>query len=388
MAPQVLNRIEKGELVDLLRALVRIPSTNQEGEAEVSGYIADWARGAGLEVELDEVLPGRPNVYLWVRGEEGRPRLIFNGHTDVVPVGEGWSHPPFGADIASDHLYGRGSSDMKGGLAAMLIAAKAINESGQKLKGELALTAVIDEESGCAGTPQTLKRGIIGDFAVVGEPTGLEAVIASKGDVNVEVTTYGRAAHSSRPEEGVNAIYKMTRVVQAIETTYTERLRAKRHPLLGHPTASIDTIEGGITPWIIPERCRAMIDRRTIPGENAEIVIRELDDLFEPLKKEDPEFRLEMTIKLNASSAEIAPEEDIVRVLRTSAAKVLGRSISMTGMSGTTDARFLINDAKMPTIIFGPGDISTAHKPDENVSLTEVCEAAQIYTLVALGLLT
>jgi len=305
---------------------------------------------------------------------------------DVVPEGRGWSFDPFGGQVEDGKLYGRGAADMKGGLAAMLIAAKAIKDSNLELSGELVITCVVDEEETGKGTRHALTKHITADYAIVGEPTSLMVATASKGDINFEIRTIGKAAHSSRPYEGVNAIHKMAKIIHHIEV-HNEQLKAISHPLLGHPTISVDFIEGGTTPWIVPENCRIIVDRRTLPGENAETTRRELELLINRIREKDPELITEIRCSQDASASEISQNEKIVQVVHEEISRILRKDAEIVGLSATTDARFLINDAKIPTVIFGPGDISRAHKPDEYVDLNEVQLAAQTYARVALRLL-
>jgi acetylornithine deacetylase/succinyl-diaminopimelate desuccinylase family protein len=381
-------KVDKTETTRLLAELVKIPSINPTGtEAGVARFIYDWSRNNGLEATLDEKLPGRPNVYVTLRGSKRKPRLLFNGHMDVVPVGAGWRHDPFGAQIEGDRLYGRGSSDMKAGLASALVAAKALAESGSELNGELVIDCVIDEEGPGRGTVQALKRGIPAEYGVVCEPTRLQIVTASKGAVDFELTVTGKAAHSSAPEQGTNAIYKMKDAIEEVQR-YSRTLSRKSHKLLGHPTVSVDIIEGGVSTWIVPESCRVVVDRRTLPGESVDDVSAEIEALVGRLKGADPELVIALKFVQKDTSSEISADEEIVHAFKDECVAVLGRRVGVSGLTGTTDARFMINDYGIPTVIFGPGDLSTAHKPDEYVSLSEVHEAAKIYAGVALRLLS
>jgi acetylornithine deacetylase/succinyl-diaminopimelate desuccinylase family protein len=381
-------KVDKTETTKLLAEIVRIPSINPTGtEAEVAQFIYEWSRKNGLEATLDEKLPRRPNVYVTLRGSKTKPRLLFNGHLDVVPVGAGWKHDPFGAEIEGDRLYGRGASDMKAGLASALVAAKAIADSGVELNGELVIDGVIDEEGPGRGTVQALKRGITAEYGIVCEPTKLQIVTASKGAVDFELTITGRAAHSSVPEEGLNAIYKTKNVIGEIQR-YSRTLSRKSHKLLGHPTISVDTIQGGVSTWIVPESCKIVVDRRTLPGETVAAVSAEIEALVKKMKKDDPELVIGLKYVQRDTSSEISADEEIVRVFQQECGQVLHKRVGVSGLTGTTDARFMINDYKIPTVIFGPGDLSKAHKPDEYVSLSEVQRAAKVYAGVSLRLLS
>jgi acetylornithine deacetylase/succinyl-diaminopimelate desuccinylase family protein len=387
---QVAEMIEKSVVTDLLRNLIKIPSLNPPGEeTAVAKYIVEWSRDRGLAAELREAAPGRSNAIVTVEGKGGRrdgPTLLFNGHMDVVQVGQGWTFDPFGGEVKGDLVYGRGACDMKAGLAAMLASAKAIADSGVEFTGKLIIACVVDEEGPGVGTQHLLKNGITADYAVIGEPTSLVVVTASKGDVTFEIKTSGKAAHSSRPEEGVNAITKMRRIMDGIDK-YSKMVGTKTHPILGHPTVSIDLIEGGVSPWIIPESCRIVVDRRMVPGETFGRVKTELATLVEELQDQDKEVKLELSYIQADEPVEISRSEQIVKTLVEAATGILGRNAEVGGLSGTTDARFIVNQAKIPTVIFGPGSLSQAHKPNEYVSANETHLAAKIYATAALQLL-
>lgn len=258
--------MNKSEVTTLLQDLIRIPSVNPPGQEDlVADFLVSWGQKNGLEVTLDEALPNRPNAYITLKGRESGPSLLFNTHMDVVPAGGGWVSDPFGGQIVGDEIFGRGAADTKGSLAAMLAAVKMLDDSHSLVHGNLTLAAVIDEENGGKGTQHSLAKGMKAAFAVVGEPTSLEVVAGARGSATFRIVTQGRAAHSSMPHEGVNAIYTMRRVIEAIENL-SKQLRRKSHPLLHYPTVSVDVIEGGTSPWMVPESCMVIIDRRTLQG--------------------------------------------------------------------------------------------------------------------------
>jgi len=375
--------VDKEELTQLLQDLVRLPSVNPPGkEALVADYLTDWARREGFDVTSDEVMPGRPNVYITLGGNAEGPRLLFNTHMDVVPEGSGWFSDPFGGQIIGDKLYGRGSADTKGSLAAMLLCAKTLRTNLSSLKGSLTIAAVCDEEDAGKGTLHSLAKGLTADFAIVGEPTELKVVTAAKGSVTFQISIRGKAAHSSVPKEGVNAICKMSHIIHRLED-YSNELSARSNPLLGCPTVSVDVIEGGSSPWIVPESCKIIIDRRTLPGENEETVQRELKDLLTETAKDDPELVYELKNYQNAPAAQVGKDEPIARIALDEVARATGLHMDPSGLSGTTDARFLINESHIPTIIFGPGSLSLAHQANEYVSINEVHLASIILSRIA-----
>lgn len=367
--------------------MVRIPSISGD-EEKVALFLAGKMRGYGLEIMVDEVQPRRPNVYGVLRGKAGKPILMLNGHIDVVPPGEGWSDDPYSGLLRADRVYGRGSADMKGPLASMIIAAKALTKVDVELKGNLMITAVVAEEENQAGTKRVVDRKMKADFAVVGEPTQLNICIAHKGDVAYEITTSGKAAHASVLHEGINAIYKMKKVIDAIEKFGFELEARKRHPLLGPSTISVGTIEGGTISAAVPAFCRIKVDRRLLPGEDAETGKKELEGLIENLRKQDPDLVGRVRTLVEAPPMETGQDEAIVTGLRQVALKVTGRDPGISGVPYTTDGAILVKNGGIPTVIFGPGDIKQAHQPNESIPVDEMVTAAKIYAIAALEFLS
>jgi acetylornithine deacetylase/succinyl-diaminopimelate desuccinylase family protein len=379
--------INRRRMLDLAADLIRIPSENPPGaEAAVGEYLVAFFRRLGIEPVVQEVAPGRPNVLVRLEGTQPGPHLIFNGHIDVVPPGPGWTVDPYGAEIRDGRLFGRGSADMKGGVAAMIEAALTVHQ-GSPFRGAITLAMVADEEEGGGGTRHAVQHGLRGDWAIIPEPTDLRPVIAHKGDFNFYVTVHGRAAHGSVPEQGVNAIYGAGRLLSAIQAL-NERLATRAHPLVGRPTFSVGTINGGEITCMVPSRCRVAIDRRVIPGERPDDVIAEMQALLDRLARDDPEFRAEMTVPIKALPMEVAPDLPVVLALRDATRRVVGKDPGVSGWSATCDASILAQEAGTPTVIFGPGSIAqAAHRPDESVSVEDLIACADIYALAILDLL-
>lgn len=331
-------------------------------------------------MDIQEVLPERPNVLASLIGKNGGKQLIFNGHTDVVPAGEGWKRNPFEASIVDDKIIGRGAADMKGGLAAMIIALIAIKRAGIKLDGDLFFHAVIDEEVASNGTKSIINEGFKADYAIVGEPTNLSICIAQKGRLVVRITTYGKATHASTPEKGVNAISAMIDVLNKI-ILYGKELDRMKHPLLGSPTQAITVIKGGIKSNIVPNTCEVIIDRRVIPGENIESIKEE----YRKISKNQGVLSKIDFIEHEAESSQVSTDELIVKVSHSAMKDVVGRAKIM-GFPAITDA-YLLNKAGIATIVLGPGSINQAHSPNEYVRIPELIYAAKIYALTAIRLL-
>jgi acetylornithine deacetylase/succinyl-diaminopimelate desuccinylase family protein len=388
----ILKHFNEEHLVELTRSLVNIPSVTGE-EGDIAEFIVNKMERIGLEVKVYEAEPGRPNVIGRLRGEVGKPVLIFNGHMDVVPIGEksSWSVNPFSGEVIDAKIYGRGTADMKGGLAAMLETLNIIKEANVKINGDIVLEAVIDEENGgYKGTGKLASENAVqGDFAVVGEPTNLEIQIAHKGVIGVEIVVNGKSAHASTPHLGVNAIHKMINVISALLSA-PERFKwnNKTHRLVGSPLISVSVIEGGIQRNIIPDRCRVIIDRRVVPNETIENAKAEVNLVLEELLRADPELNVNMKTILEIEPMEISDDALIVKKLKDAVQKVLHTTPILSGCVGFCDAHWLVNQCKIPTVIFGPGRIDEAHTINEYISIDQLIKATKIYTQLVIDLLS
>jgi acetylornithine deacetylase len=357
-------------LADLLADLVRIDSINPElihgaaGEGEIARFVAGWLEAAGLEVDVEEVAPGRFNAVGIARGSGGGKTLLLNAHMDTVGVaGMG---RPFEPVLANGRLHGRGSYDMKAGLAAIMLAGADAARAG--LAGDVIVTAVCDEEVASIGTARVAER-YRADAAIVSEPTELRLALAHKGFVGFEIEAKGRAAHGSRPDLGVDAIARMGHVLVGIEEL-DRRLRAEpTHPLLGSGSLHASVIEGGQEFSSYPERCLLKGERRTIPGESDAQVEGELREL---LGEVDGEVRVVVTRKPFETAAD-APIAELV------ARHADGPEV--VGVPFWADSA-LLSSAGIPTVVFGPAG-EGAHAVEEWVDLASAERCAEIYSAVA-----
>lgn len=369
-------------LEQLLRDLVAIDSINPDlvpgaaGEAAVAAFIAGWLRAAGLEVHVEEVRPGRPNVIGIARGTGGGRSLLLNGHIDTVGV-TGMSEP-FIPRVHDGRLYGRGAYDMKGGVAACMVAA--VEAAKLKLRGDVIVTAVMDEEYAGLGTLAIAER-YGADGAIVAEPTELELVVAHKGFVWLEVETQGVAAHGSRPHLGVDAIVKMGGVLAGLDRLVEELSRRPAHPLLGPPSVHASTIQGGGEWSTYPDRCTLAVERRLLPGETGDAAEAELQAIVVALTAADPAFRATVRRDLVRSPLETLADAAILRAVQQAAAGVLGRPVEPAGVSFWTDAASL-HEAGIPTVLFGPLGAG-AHAVEEWVELASVQSCAEVYLATA-----
>jgi acetylornithine deacetylase len=358
------------ELAELLSRLVAIDSVNPDlvpggaGEAELASFVADWCERAGLDVSVEEVVPGRPNVVAVARGSGGGRSLMLNAHMDTVgTAGMERPHDPY---VEHGRLYGRGAYDMKGSLAAMMLAGA--ETARRRLLGDVVLTAVVDEEVASIGTAAILATHGA-DAAIVTEPTEMRLAVAHKGFVAFEIETAGRAAHGSRPDLGVDAIARMGRVLVRLEELDL-RLRAEpSHALLGSGSLHASLIEGGQEYSSYPERCVLRGERRTIPGETPEQVEAELRGLLDGVNGE-------LRIVLARDPFEVPEDEPLVEAVRRHAGNP-----EVIGVPFWADSA-LLAAAGIATVVFGPGG-EGAHAVVEWVELADVERCARIYTAVA-----
>lgn len=381
-----LTAEERQELVTLLCQLIRHPSENPPGnENAVALFIAEVLRRESIEVDVQEVVSGRPNVVARITGNQPGKRLIFNGHSDVVPCGEGWSVDPFAAVIEGDRIIGRGAADMKSGVAAMMFAAILIKRRNYSFAGEITLLFNVDEERINMGMEHFIAQGVTADYAIIGEPTSLEICIAHKGVSRTRLTTHGTAGHAAKTREPDSAIDKMAILLPEI-IQECHRVKQKQHELLGNASMLVTTIQGGSAPNIVSQSCSIEIDRRVIPGEKRNEIN---ESLAEVLAKSgltpEKDYSYENYLFIPASAI------DESHILVDAACQVVD---SVTGTArktifeATCEAPFFSVDCQIPTIIMGPGDLSQAHVKDEFVRIEELHQAAQIYTSLALKLLS
>ena len=382
--------IRKKELVDLTIRLVQIPTENPPGNEKVAAqFLKPLLSKTGFKIKTVLSPEGRWNLLAEKRWGRGGRRLIFNGHLDVVPAGNPsqWKYPPFQGKLYKGKIYGRGSSDMKSGIASFIHALQTIERSKIPLhQGAVILHLVSDEEShGHQGMEfLTQREGIQGDAALVGEPTDLQPVIAQKGALWLRILTIGRSAHGSKPHLGINAVEKMMKLIERFNFIPLE----KEHLLLGKPTLSIGTIHGGTKVNVVPEGCEIEVDRRMLPGEKKEEVLGEIKEILDSLQSQDPFFQYRMEEIDFAEPSEVDPDEEIVKMGVEAIQNVMGRKPMLRGFSGFTDSRFYVNQCHIPTLIFGPGGVDQSHTMDESVEVDALIRAAHIYAMILMDYLS
>ena len=375
-------------IAQLLGDLVALPSVNpmgrslegpQIGEHQVTAYLEQVFCQLSVPFERQRAAAGRENIVARYETPDAPRTLLLEAHQDTVPT-DHMTIDPFGARIENGRLYGRGACDVKGGMAAMLAAFARIVRDQPRGAANLVLACTVDEEYGSLGVRKLVHDGLRAHGAVVAEPTNLAIVNAHKGVARWSLTAQGRACHSSTPQRGVNAIYRMAGLLVAIEQ-YAEWLRTSPgDPLLGPPTLSVGRIDGGISVNTVPDSCRIEIDRRLVPGEESETALREFIAYLKKGAGEVPFECSQRSLAMPALSAEGSAE----LVALGSSHRRRRRAHQVTAVPYATDAS-TIASAGIPTIVFGPGDLSQAHTADEWISIDEVEQASEILYRFALG---
>ena len=363
-----------------LARLVSINSVNSSyeggpGEREIATWVRCFFEQRGIETWEQDVFPGRPNVIARLPGRDASRRVILEAHTDTVSV-QGMGIPPFEPRVEAGRLYGRGSCDTKAGLAAMMHAVAALHEDGITPPCEVWLAAVVDEEFSYRGVVK-LCEGLTGQAAVVAEPTGLRAVIASKGVLRWRIVVRGKAAHSGKPHLGVNAINHMARVILSLEEDH-RRLAKRVHPLLGPATVNVGVIHGGVQVNFVPDNCAIEIDRRLLPGETVAGVLKHYQGLLDALKAQHPTLDAAMEAPMLTDEALETAADSAPAQLASTLLAEMGLDGTLSGVPFSSDASKLSRQG-IPSLVFGPGSIDQAHAAVEFVELDEVERAFEFY---------
>jgi acetylornithine deacetylase len=355
--------------ISLLRHLVSIDSVNPSlvagarGEGAIAAVVAEHMRRIGLAVEIQEVAAGRPNVIGVLEGRSSGRSLMFCGHLDTV--GTDGMDRPFAPDENGGRLYGRGAQDMKGGVAAMIDAARVVAERGLG-RGRLIVAAVVDEEYASIGA-DTLVSAWTADAAVVTEPTDLNIGIGHKGFAWLEIETRGRAAHGSRPKDGRDAIMRMGRVLGRLEALDRDLQSRPPHPIMATGSLHASIINGGREWSSYPDRCRLQVERRTIAGEDGDSALHEMQQILDALAMDDPEFEASARLDFSRPPYEVASDHALPVTLAAAAQSLDTRVV---GMSFWTDAAVLAA-AGIPSVLFGPGGAGL-HSTEEYVNVADV----------------
>jgi succinyl-diaminopimelate desuccinylase len=385
----VKEHVDRDRLVNLTRSLVAVDTSNPPGnEAAVGAVLRDALRPWGPTWEEVEPAPGRLSLVARLPppgnapggqddDDRKRPTLIVNGHTDVVPaLAAGWGHDPFDPIARDGRLYGRGTADMKGGVAAAICALDTLRAAGYERACDVVFQFVADEEKGGAlGTRVLMERGLIqGDACIVPEPTSLAVSVAERGLLQGEIVVKGRPGHGSRPREGVSAIEHGAQIVLALHAAdYGEA----RHPLLGAPTANVGKFQGGTAVNVVAEEARVGFDRRLLPGTSLDDAISSVRQRIDAAGLRGVDYQIE--VDDYGEGSEMSPEDPFALLVKDCVSRATGTVPPTIGMTFTTDARFVRNQGGIPAVVCGPGDIAQAHGIDEWVDIDQLVEATAAY---------
>lgn len=391
---ELIAHINEQELIELTRSLVKIDSVIRpetgNTEKNVVSFIAEWIRREiGLEPVIDEVLPGRENIFLTIDSGVKGPVLMLEGHTDVVSEGirELWEHDPFGAEISNNRIYGRGSCDMKAGVAVNLITAKKLLKSGIPFKGKIILGIICDEEDLMLGIQDFIKRGHADnvDACLVSEPEENQLCISMKGALRIKLTVHGKMAHGAMPLTGINPNIRLARIITAFEE-YENKLKGKfgKDQYLGWPSVTFTVIQSPPPPEppqlnVMPGKAVAYIDIRTIPGQVHEVIKKDLADILDRIKETDNDFNAEIKYLADKPVVSMTKNEPIVRVSAQAYRDVTGKEAVYNGVPGATDGTYLRALKGIPCLVNGPGPRHLPHQTDEYVEIDELIESAKLY---------
>ncbi|MDJ0956726.1 MAG: ArgE/DapE family deacylase [Arenicellales bacterium] len=387
---ELIESVDETRLTNTLIEMISIKSENpfkgdpRPGfrEKEMGEYYLEHMHQLGMDVSQREVVPGRPNVFGKLKGNGKGNVLMLSGHLDTVPT-EGYESA-YDVKVADGKVYGRGACDMKAGLAAYLEAVRIVRDAGIKLQGDLILCGVVDEEYLMIGSKEIGANGPQADQGIIGEPSELTICPANKGQLSTFIRTYGRAVHSSIPEQGVNAIKHMARVIDAFEDYNEELARRDPHPLCGHARFSPGVIRGGELVTAVPDYCELEVDRRTLPGETNVQVFDEYRRRLNLIAQRDPTFRYEITNpSWDIPPNDISIDEPVVQSLLRNHQILTGITSTPVAFPGGTDAP----NMGFPNVVCGPGSIAQAHTTNEYVEVDQIVLAARMYLAVILDLL-
>jgi acetylornithine deacetylase/succinyl-diaminopimelate desuccinylase family protein len=387
MTDKAFSGIDTAATSQALSELVAARSDNPGAyEGKAAEVFARQCREAGLLTEIIPVRGDRANIVARVSSGRPGPVVLLNSHLDTVQAGEGWSFDPWQGSIKDGRIWGLGSTDAKGQLIAMLAATIAVKRLGLPVAGEILVTAVIDEEVASEGA-RSLAPSLHADYAIVGEPTLLEVGIAHRGSIRPRFSVIGRAAHSSMPQLGKNAIFKSLPLLQRMQD-YCDKVGEISHPLIGPAVASVTSIAGGINPSTIPDRCDILMDRRMVPGEDPAEVLQHLRNLITEVAQHDPDFDASIVefLPVTGPPSEISGDAPLVKMALEAVEHATGIPRKPRGVTFGCDMTHF-RAAKIDAIVMGPGDIARAHKPDEFIEIEELIAGARAYSALLIRLL-
>ncbi|WP_431803825.1 M20 family metallopeptidase [Halobacillus andaensis] len=391
---------DREAVISLTQQLVRIPSVYRPGvedgnEEKAAHYVADYLKAMGIEVFIEEVEPGRPNVIGIIDSGKPGKTLLLEGHTDVVTEGDhnSWKYEPFGAEIVDGRMYGRGTNDTKGNLACMITAVDSILQDKESFNGKIILCIPCDEEGMMIGIKHFIKNGWAEDVdgAIICEPEENQVCISQRGAMRLELITYGKMAHGAISWSGINPNLRMAKVIVELEKLERkEQERLGKHPTLGWPsitpTILKSPVKGEPQINVIPDQCMTTLDIRTVPGQDHEELKQEIRNIFSRLSEDDADFKADFTVLEDRPWTETDREEAIVKSVAQAVKQVTKEDPIYNGVPGATDGTFL-HIAGIPIVTIGAGDRDIPHQINEYVDVNELAVTTQIYRQACLHFL-
>ncbi|MFD1360910.1 ArgE/DapE family deacylase [Lentibacillus salinarum] len=378
--------MDQEQAKSFLKDIINVNSVNPPGnETEVANKLKALFDEHDIETELVEYDENRTNLIAHLRGDKDGPVLGLTGHMDVVPPGENeWEHNPFGAEEEDGKIYGRGACDMKSGLVGCVMAMVSLKEEGLPQSGEITLLATVGEEAGAVGAHQLTEKGYADqlDALIIAEPTYNQMKISHKGALWPQIITYGKTAHGSMPENGINAVRHMNEIIHQILGESFE-LSYEEDDLLGGPTYSVGVIKGGSNTNVVPDQCFATIDIRTVPSQDHQQIIEQIEQVIETVRKKYPDLKAEIRSLNDQSPVKTSSEDPFVQLVQDVVKESNGQA-ELGGMTGYTDgSQFIHANKKFPIVVLGPGETSIAHQPDEYVEIDKYLDSINLYKEIA-----
>lgn len=391
MLKELKNVVKEDEIVSILKKMISIPTYHgiKNQETDLANYIHKILTKEGIESKVKNIVDGRSNIIAKIRGNGKGKNLLLNGHLDTVEPND--MKDALVPRLIDGKLYGRGASDMKGPIAAMIAAIIAIKRMDIKLKGDLVFSGVIDEEHNSIGTINLIKDGINADAAIVGEPSDLEICIAHRGLEWFKFEFIGKTVHGGSQDEGVNAILQAVKFINRVNDSLEVQIKKRSHDILGNPTINVGVINGGTQLSTVPGKCEVFIDRRYLPSESYDQIVDEFQNIIDELTNEDKTFNCKMSVTEESrmidghihEPMEIAPDHEIVKLLEKKLEEI-ERDPVKTLFPAWTDGALISNNAKIPTVVIGPGHIKECHSSTEHIEIRQLIDGYKLYALMAL----
>ncbi|MFC7063153.1 M20 family metallopeptidase [Halobacillus seohaensis] len=391
---------DRERVISLTQELVRIPSVYRPGvdggnEEKAALFVGDYLRKLGIDVHIEEVEPGRPNVVGVIDSGKPGKTLLFEGHTDVVTEGDhgSWNYDPFGAEIIDGRMHGRGTNDTKGNLSCMITAVQSMLEDKEEWSGKIIMCIPCDEEGMMIGIKHFIKQGWAEgvDGAIICEPEENQVCITQRGAMRIVLKTYGKMAHGAISWSGINPNWRMAKVIVELEKLEKrEQERLGKHPTLGWPSITPTILQapakGDAQINVIPEQCMTTLDIRTVPGQNHTTLQEDIRHIFERIAKDDPDFQADFEVIEDRPWTSTDKEEPVVKAVSQAIQTVLEKDPVYNGVPGATDGTFL-HLAGVPIVTIGAGDREVPHQINEYVDVDELAETTEIYRQAALNFL-